>query len=207
MPKPKDKFRISSALKTIIGRELITDDFVAVFELVKNAFDAHAQNVEIRFEGLVTDEPKIIIKDDGKGMTGDDIDNKWLFVAYSAKLEGVEDNASGMPKDYRDKISTDRTFAGAKGVGRFSCDRLGRYLNLFTRAKASGPCEHLRIDWQEFEQDSSKEFIDVAMERDSETKAPYGLVSGTVLEISGLREKWDREQLKRLRDSLRKLIN
>ena len=64
MPKPKDKFRISSALKTIIGRELITDDFVAVFELVKNAFDAHARNVEIRFEGLTGDDPKLIIKDE-----------------------------------------------------------------------------------------------------------------------------------------------
>ena len=123
--KPKDKFRVSSALKTIIGRELITDDFVAVFELVKNAFDAHAQNVEIRFEGLTTDNPKLIIKDDGKGMTADDIDNKWLFLAYSAKREGKEDDATGKPKDYRDKIANERTFAGSKGVGRFSCDRLG----------------------------------------------------------------------------------
>lgn len=205
--KLKDKFRISSALKTIIGRELITDDFVAVFELVKNAFDAHARNVEIRFEGLTTDEPKLIIKDDGKGMTADDIDNKWLFVAYSAKREGTEDDAEGKPKDYRDKISTERTFAGAKGVGRFSCDRLGRYLNLYSRAKSSGPFEHLKIDWQDFEQDSSKEFVDVSMERTTPTKIPHELESGTILEISGLREKWDREQLKKLRDSLRKLIN
>ena len=36
-------FRISSGLKSIIGRELITDDFIAVFELVKNSFDAGAQ--------------------------------------------------------------------------------------------------------------------------------------------------------------------
>src|ERR1700734_1173560 len=100
----KDKFRISSALKTIIGRELITDDFVAVFELVKNAFDAHAQNVEIRFEGLTTDSPKLIIQDDGKGMTAEDVDDRWLFVAYSAKRDGTEDNADGKPKDYRDKI-------------------------------------------------------------------------------------------------------
>lgn len=205
--KPKDKFRISSALKTIIGRELITDDFVAVFELVKNAFDAHARNVEIRFEGLTTDDPKLIIKDDGKGMTSDDIDDKWLFVAYSAKREGTEDDVEGKPKDYRDKISTERTFAGAKGVGRFSCDRLGRYLHLYSRAKSSGSFEHLQIDWQDFEQDSSKEFVDISMVRTTPTKIPYELESGTILEISGLREKWDREQLKRLRDSLRKLIN
>ncbi len=205
--KPKDKFRISSALKTIIGRELITDDFVAVFELVKNSFDAHARNVEIRFEGLNTDDPKLIIKDDGKGMTAEDIDNKWLFVAYSAKREGTEDDLNGKPKDYRDKISTERTFAGAKGVGRFSCDRLGRYLNLYSRAKLSGPFEHLKIDWQDFEQDSSKEFVDVSIKRATPTKIPYELEGGTILEISGLREKWGREQLKKLRDSLRKLIN
>ena len=167
MSKPNDKFRVSSALKTIIGRELITDDFVAVFELVKNAFDAHARNVEIRFEGLRTDSPKLIIKDDGKGMTQEDVDGKWLFVAYSAKTDGTEDSPEGKPKDYRDKISSERTFAGAKGIGRFSCDRLGRYLNLYTRAKSSGPYEHLKIDWQDFEVDSSKEFVNVAMERTS----------------------------------------
>lgn len=207
MSKPKDKFRVSAALKTIIGRELITDDFVAVFELVKNAFDAHARNVEIRFEGLRTDSPKLIIKDDGKGMTEDDVDGKWLFVAYSAKTDGTEDDPEGKPKDYRDKISSERTFAGAKGIGRFSCDRLGRYLNLYTRAKSSGPYEHLKIDWQDFEEDSSKEFVNVAMERTSPATIPYELDSGTVLEISGLREKWDRDRLKDLRNSLRKLIN
>jgi signal transduction histidine kinase len=205
--KPKDKFRISSALKTIIGRELITDDFVAVFELVKNAFDAHARNVEIRFEGLTTNSPKLIIQDDGKGMTADDIDNKWLFVAYSAKREGTEDDAVGKPKDYRDKIAKERTFAGAKGVGRFSCDRLGRYLNLYSRAKCSGSFEHLEVDWQDFEADSTKEFVDVSMNRDSPTKIPYQIKSGTILEITGLREDWDRDRLKKLRDSLRKLIN
>ncbi|MCW1926544.1 ATP-binding protein [Luteolibacter arcticus] len=204
---PKDTFRISSALKTIIGRELITDDFVAVFELVKNAFDAHARNVEIRFEGLTTENPKLIIKDDGKGMTGSDIDSKWLFVAYSAKREGIEDDVTGKPKDYRDKINTERTFAGAKGVGRFSCDRLGRYLNLYTRTRASGPYEHLEIDWQDFEEDSETEFVEVKIKRNSPIKIPHELKSGTILEISGLREKWDREQLKKLRDSLRKLIN
>lgn len=205
--KPKDKFRISSALKTIIGRELITDDFVAVFELVKNAFDAHARNVVIRFEGLNTLYPKLIIQDDGKGMTEDDIDEKWLFVAYSAKRDGTEDQTVGKPKDYRDKIATERTFAGAKGVGRFSCDRLGRYLNLYSRAKNTGPFEHLKVDWQDFEDDSTKEFVDVTMRRDAPTEIPYEIKSGTILEITGLREEWDRERLKKLRDSLRKLIN
>ena len=37
-----ETFKISAALKDLIGKELITDEFVAVFELVKNSFDANA---------------------------------------------------------------------------------------------------------------------------------------------------------------------
>ena len=44
------QFRISSFLKDLIGRELITDEFVAVFELVKNSFDANAKTVKVIFE-------------------------------------------------------------------------------------------------------------------------------------------------------------
>ena len=42
----KRKFRVSAELKNIIGRDLITDDFVAIFELVKNSFDARAPRVD-----------------------------------------------------------------------------------------------------------------------------------------------------------------
>ena len=44
------KFRISSGLKSIIGRDLITNDFVAIFELVKNSFDAKATHVKVVFD-------------------------------------------------------------------------------------------------------------------------------------------------------------
>ena len=112
-------FRISSELKNVIGRDLITDDFVAIFELVKNSFDAHATDVKIVFDFNDTPEDAIYIIDNGKGMSADDIKNKWLFVAYSAKKDGSED-AAGVVSHY----------AGNKGVGRFSCDRLGRFLHM-----------------------------------------------------------------------------
>jgi len=54
-------FKISSALKNIIGRDLIKDDFIAVFELVKNSYDAHASQVDIYFENIYSDKAKIII--------------------------------------------------------------------------------------------------------------------------------------------------
>ena len=77
-------FRISSELKNVIGRDLITDDFVAIFELVKNSFDAHATDVKIFFD-FSNKQEAIYIIDNGKGMSEMDIQKKWLFVAYSAK--------------------------------------------------------------------------------------------------------------------------
>jgi DNA mismatch repair ATPase MutL len=76
------KFRVSSGLKSIIGRDLITNDFVAIFELVKNSFDAHATKVKVVFELEKKETAAIYIIDNGKGMSDVDIRKKWLFVAY-----------------------------------------------------------------------------------------------------------------------------
>ena len=81
-------FRISSGLKNILGRDLITNDNIAVLELVKNSYDAHASKVEITFE-----EDRLTIADNGKGMSMNDLLDKWLFVGYSAKRDGTEDTS------------------------------------------------------------------------------------------------------------------
>lgn len=196
----KKQFKISSALKNIIGKELITNDFIAVFELVKNSFDANATQVDVIFQNLDQDSPKLIIKDNGKGMDLHDLENKWLFVAYSAKKDGTE--------DYRDAIKSSRIHAGAKGIGRFSCDKLGQSLNIYSRKKGAGENTNLlSVDWADFESDSTEEFSNISVEYHETKNNPYSIKTGTVLEISGLRENWDREKLLKLRRSLEKLIN
>ena len=131
-------FRISTGLKNIIGRDLISDKFIAVFELVKNSYDAGAHSVVITFQDLNGTNPQIIISDDGCGMSYDDILGKWLFVAYSAKKE--KNNVS-----FRNSIK--RNLAGAKGVGRFSCDRLGSKLTLTTKTDSDFKANVIHIDW------------------------------------------------------------
>ena len=194
-------FRVSTGLKDLIGRDLITNDFVAVLELVKNSFDAHANSVRILF-----DDDRIVITDDGKGMSEADIFDKWLFVAYSAKREGTED------ADYRDDISKrGRAYAGAKGVGRFSCDRLGSRLQLSSRSKGDN-VQVLDIDWTRYEQDAKEEFghIEVNLSQILQFPDPGSQPRsrhGTVISISNLRSDWDRAKLQRLKRELMKLIN
>ena len=191
------KFKVSSSLKDIIGKDLITDDSIAVFELVKNSYDADAQNVLISFE-----KDKIIIADDGNGMSITDIVDKWLFVAYSAKKEVSEG-------DYRDKIQKRRHYAGAKGIGRFSADRLGKKLLLTTKTLHSAEFNQISVNWDEFNNQKEK-FESVKVRHDSlksySIPFPKNSKKGTVLEIFGTRE-WDRTKIINLKHSLEKLIN
>ncbi|MCI5149422.1 MAG: hypothetical protein D3916_08555, partial [Candidatus Electrothrix sp. MAN1_4] len=194
----KLQFKISSALKDVIGRDLITDDFVAIFELVKNSFDASASDVTIRFDLEKEATKKIYIIDDGKGMDHADLINKWLFVAFSAKKNGTEDKNR-------------RAYAGNKGVGRFSCDRLGRILKIQAKTESDKIVHCLDINWEDFEADSKEEFIqiDVMYSSQESFRLPPGIPvnkRGVTLEISNLRneQSWNREKLIRLKRSLEK---
>jgi hypothetical protein len=204
MQKTPLQFKISSALKNIIGSDLISDDFIAVFELVKNSYDAHATKVEITFENIYSKNAKIIIKDNGKGMNYDDLTNKWLFVAYSAKKEGTEEDSY----DYRDKIKVKRAYAGAKGIGRFSCDRLGGELYLETiKDEKKAKVETLLTEWDKFEGDLKEEFVNISVIHEKIPKSNYDLKYGTVLEISNLKSDWNKDKFVELKNSLAKLIN
>jgi len=199
-------FRISAALKNIIGQDLITDDYVAVFELVKNSIDAYATKIILHFE---TDQ--IIIADNGKGMSAEDIKNKWLVLAYSAKREGEEETEYS--RDFRDRIKVRRSnYAGNKGVGRFSCDRLGSKLNL--QSKIDQPrsmVNGIKVDWEKFEEDAHKDFVKVTVEDFTLPNFEFSQFKdqqhGAVLAISKLRAGWDREKLLKLKEYLAKLVD
>lgn len=202
------RFKISSALKDLVGKDLITNDNIAIFELVKNSYDAYATKVEIRFS-----DDEIVIADNGKGMSFNDLKNKWLFLGYSAKKDGTEDTDSDVKqRSYRDKIK--RHYAGAKGIGRFSCDRLGKHLSLITKSEDSQTTETIIVDWRDFEIDQKKEFAQIDIKHISEAENipifPLNSATGTILRISDLNDEklpWNRKRLLELKRSLEKLIN
>ena len=198
------RFKVSTAVKDLVGKDLIRNENIAVFELVKNSYDAYATKVEITFE-----PNRIIISDNGKGMSIEDLKNKWLFLAYSAKKDGTEDDEADVKQEsYRDKIH--RHYAGAKGVGRFSCDRLGSNLVLKTKSTKDKNAEQLTINWEDFEKDQKAEFVKVNVlheEMSSIPRFPENKSTGTILEITNLRTAWTREAILKLKQSLEKLIN
>ena len=199
----KVHFKTNILLKNIIGKDLITDDNVAMLELVKNSYDAGSKIVEIRFQNVARNEEnsQILICDKGCGMDYDGLINKWLNIAYSEKKENSKLNG--------------RRQAGNKGVGRFSCDRLGKTLVIYTKMEGHA-CLKLSIDWRLFEdEDAQFEEIqditfDVSEVAEDEVLALTGwhnYESGTILDIEMLRAKWSPEKIVRLRRDLEKFIN
>lgn len=209
----KAHFRTNVLLKSIIGKDLITDDNIAVLELVKNSFDANSKRVEIYLlniekndDAKLKDKPsknssKIIIKDTGIGMSESDLNNKWLNIAYSEKKAKKEEYG--------------RLLAGNKGVGRFSCDKLGLFLDIYTKKKG-GDFLHLFINWKKFEVDNKIELdiqkieleINIIPSKSFKHKTGYEpFENGTILEISKLREEWNSSKILNLKRQLEKLIN
>ena len=188
-------FDVSTGLKRVLGRELITNDEVAIFELVKNSFDAGADTVHLYFG-----DDSVVVADNGSGMSFDDLREKWLFVAYSAKREENEE------RDFRDVAADRGLLAGSKGIGRFSSDRLGQEVILQTRARPgkTGTVHRLVVDWHRFEKDSKEHFETIPVkytETDAFTlpgelqKFEAALRHGTVIQVQKLRRKWDRTRL------------
>lgn len=197
-------FDVSSGLKSVLGSELITDDDVAIFELVKNSFDADATQVDLFFG-----DDQIIVADNGVGMSYDDIQKKWLFVAYSSK------RSNSKISDFRNEISERRHFAGSKGIGRFSSDRLGEVVSLQTRPvqEPEGHVHSIVVDWTLFDADHQARFEDIGIKYKLQLN---GFVvppevpkraTGTVITISKTKGQWERNAILRIKSGLAKLIN
>lgn len=205
----KVNFRTNVLLKSIIGKDLITDDNIAVLELVKNSFDAGSNKVLIEFKNLfesndrlsIQADTTLVISDTGRGMSENDLIDKWLNIAYSEK------------KDKREEYG--RILAGNKGVGRFSCDRLGKYLTIYTRKK-DGNYTKLFINWKLFEidgninlniQDIDLETVELTEQAFEEESGHKGFEEGTILEIKSLRGPWSHSKILALKRQLERLIN
>lgn len=193
-------FKISTGLKNLIGRDLISDKYIAIFELVKNSYDAGASKVDISFVQDENGHNQIIISDNGSGMSYNDIVEKWLFVAYSEKKPKNREKSS-----FRDEIK--REVAGAKGVGRFSCDRLGALLTLVTKTSFDNVAHEVIVNWNDFEIDDAQEFVNIPVKYSVKKNLPSNFSQGTTLIVDALREPWPRNDLLRLKRSLMKLIS
>jgi hypothetical protein len=130
------EFRPRARLLKLIGAELISDEVLAVIELVKNAHDADASAVSIEFRGVASGDGCITLRDDGHGMGLDILLGQWMEPASTSKT-----------RDGARLTKRGRRMLGEKGVGRFAADKLARTLELISRR--AGEAREIRAT-QEF---------------------------------------------------------
>lgn len=177
-----------------LGADLVTNDVVAVIELVKNSYDAFARHVWIRFFSDEDGNPVLEIKDDGKGMTRNIIEEVWCMVASPFK----EDNPFA-----KDGTKT-RRVAGEKGLGRLAAARLGDRLHILTKAP-NDLCWEVEVDWPELAA-ATELAACFAKCRKYAGSSPFE-TSGTRLHIVGLKGKWNSDRVSDLEENLARLIS
>lgn len=173
-----------------IGRDLIQDNYAAVVELVKNAYDADSPDVNIEFKAYPDCSGySIVISDHGHGMSKDDIINKWLVPSTQDKLK-------------RRKSPSGRIMQGHKGVGRYAASILGTDLLLETVTSA-GEKTTASFEWSAFETVQYLDDVNIPIETLEVSKPP-----GTQLTMNGDAERlteWNKERFDKLRFELKKL--
>lgn len=195
-----EKMNLTASARLImqLGEQLIEDELVALLELIKNAYDADANNVDVVINTDI-DTPygkgRIEIKDDGNGMIPSVVEKS--FLRLSTNYKEVE----------KSSIYYHRRVLGKKGIGRLSFQRLGNYITVETVPRMERYREtplvqkkdkefaeefnkiNIDIDWSDFPIDM--DFSDIV----AEVKYEKDVVAlfGTKIVIQGIKNLnfWD----------------
>ena len=177
----------------LLGDELIGSARLAVFELVKNAYDADANEVVVRLDLASAGKPSIAVADDGEGMTLDVLRSVWLVPG--------DDHRQRQRLANRRTPRHRRLPLGEKGLGRFAVHKLGNLITLVTRARDSDECV-VKIDWNEL---IARPYLDEAPVtiRVRSPRVFTGEKTGTRIRIRQLRMiDWSRGEVRRLHNQI-----
>lgn len=173
-----------------VGKGIIKDSYTAILELVKNSYDADAEEVKIK---LVFKDSKtqISIQDDGHGMDFQTVTQKWMVPSVQDKLR------------QRKSKYKKRPLQGRKGIGRYAASILGLDFLMKTTERESLVTTELLLDWTDFSSDKKYlEDVDILIESyQSEDSKP-----GTFLNITG-DKIWSDKELDELISTLKRLLS
>jgi len=159
----------------------------AIAELIANSYDADAKNVTISLfdDG---DNKKIIVEDDGVGMTFDEVNDEFLIIGRNRREEGKTQSPSGT-----------RTATGKKGLGKLALFGIGDTIEVITKKK--GQKVHFMMNWGRLKHTTGTDYTPEIISIDTSDEP-----SGTKIILSDLKRKSPFDE-KALAVSLSKLFN
>ena len=205
MEKTTAKFTASARTVEMLGRQQIAGIPNAISELFKNAYDAYADRVVVDHyipERLMT------LRDNGLGMTREDVEQRWLVLGTDSKAAG---RSAGMA-EVADKLGLElRNTVGEKGIGRLAIAVIGPQVLLLSRAKrpdeSHGPVAAF-VNWSLFELPGvSLDEIEVPIREFDEGDLPNGAVVAEMVEqvrrnLGNLKSRIDKRTFKEINGQL-----
>jgi len=188
----KAYFSTAARMAKLLGRDSVADPIIALLELIKNSYDADATQVIITFENMRQENSKIIIADNGLGMTEEDIEKKWMRAATNNK-----ERETITPELRRRKI-------GEKGVGRFATERLAKKIILVSNPYKKTKGYGLIINWSDFDKNPGDDFEKIPNKLYTFNKLKKE--RGVTIYLENLNEKWNGDKIKRFRDDASLII-
>lgn len=198
-------FKVHASLIYKLGESLIADDVTALSELIKNSYDADATVCVLKIDSSYAEvvdgverHGRIELSDDGCGMDLSTIVNGWLTLSNSPKKK--------MKKEQKTTPKFHRYPLGDKGLGRLSVQKLGRYMQLVTKALSSDTEYTVFIPWGDFLKNTTIDQIPVKIsERKTDAERSYTRI--TILDLLDI-EKWnDDKQISILSNSINKIVS
>jgi signal transduction histidine kinase len=191
----KIPFRIHPRVFAALGEDLVTNDTVAVIELVKNSYDALATRVDVAFgKSGAQNGHYLEILDNGTGMTRKVLEEAWCVVATPFR----RDNPTAGTGDQIRQVS------GNKGLGRLSAARLGSRLEMLTKA-AGEPCWMVEVEWSDLSKANALDNCFASCRRFIGA-LPFDK-TGTRVRVLGLHSDWDSGQIADLDENLARLLS
>ena len=177
------RFSVDAAHIQRLGEQLVSKQETALSELIKNAYDADATSVTLRFSDQARAGGRLVIEDNGSGMTETVIRSSWMRISTNNKEDAPRSPVYN------------RVRAGRKGIGRFSVQRLGRRLRFTTKPAGETTGYRVEFNWDEaFKPGVSLADVFTRVERFDKPSEDQG----TVLEILDLRDAWSPAAIERV---------
>lgn len=185
MESPPSGFRFAPSILVRLGEELVPNLDQAIIELIRNSYDADAEECAVEIKLDPVNGGTIVISDDGFGMTANQILNNWLVLGGSSK-ESSKLTPNG------------RRTVGDKGLGRLAALRAGSSVEMITRHKDSPMDEahSITIDWSKY--DNAKIVEEVGLPLRKSTRAE----PGTTTILKGIRRTLGKGETDRLGRSI-----
>ncbi|MGX8835596.1 ATP-binding protein [Amedibacillus sp. YH-ame6] len=111
------KLKVSPRMLELLSKDLYTNMYFVLAELIANAYDADAENVYV----FISDD-EIRVEDDGLGMSSDILDNHYLLIGSESR--NSEENSRTQGKK--------RLKMGRKGVGKLAALSISTGFKLIT---------------------------------------------------------------------------